>query len=194
MSRARALAAALCVASCGACGLFFDVDALGRDAPGAADAAGDATNLDGAARAPDAASDGATRPGDGSTTDASTDASIDASGSDGRGPTGLDDGVVLPDLDGAVCDPFGGIGACTVTGTCRIATPDSGRCETCDGGRCLGHPKDPCTHTYDCDARLGCFRGTCTPECLLGSTECGKPVDCVDIGYLGYGLCNPSAL
>ena len=190
MKRVRAFVAAAALA-CGACGLFFDVDGLGRGSADA-DASPDATGpLPGAGDSgTDARPEDARGPADGAT---ATDAPHDAPASDGKGPTGLDDGVVLPDLDAAVCDPFGSFAQCGITATCRMATPDAGRCENCDAG-CLGHPKDPCTRTRDCDGRLQCFRSTCTPTCLLGSVECGNPSNCIDVGYVGYGLCNPSAL
>jgi hypothetical protein len=188
---ARALVAGAALA-CGACGLFFDVDSLGRGGADA-DASPDATTAappGGGDGGGDAHTEGARATGDGPNT---PDAPVDAPASDGVGPTGLDDGVVLPDLDAAVCNPFGSPFQCGANTTCRMATPDAGRCEGCDAG-CAGGVKSACTRTIDCDSQLQCFRSTCTTTCILGSVECGRLADCIDVGFAGYGLCNPSAL
>jgi len=154
----------------------FDLDALGPGAlladGGDAGVVGDsATELDGSAV-------------------------VDGGGGDGRGPTGLDDGVALPELDAAPCRvSTGGVdfAACKGSEECRMATADSGRCEDCLG-RCALHQGDSCTRSWQCDSIFECFRGRCTNRCTLGEHECGRIESCLDVGFLGtYGLCDPSA-
>jgi hypothetical protein len=121
------------------------------------------------------------------------DAPIDVPGAiDARGSTGLDVGVALPDLNAATCDPAGR--ATCGDGACRLATRDSGRCESCSGGRCAVKIGRTCAESRECDVQLDCFRGRCTPTCLLGQLECGLAEDCLDVGYVGLGLCDPSKL
>lgn len=164
-----------------ACGLVFDVDALGpREAREGADAT-----------APSAVDAGGGAPPADADADAGSSALLDAGG-DGRGPTGLDERVALPDLSGAPCDVQGGIQACPRPYACRFATPDSGRCDPCPDTLCEGGVGTRCTLASDCDVSSTCFRGYCTSSCILGGPECG-PIDaCLPIGYEGdVGLCDP---
>jgi hypothetical protein len=154
------------------CGLVFDLDALG---PGAVLAeAGDA----------------------GPVGDGAPEVDVLDGGGDGRGPTGLDDRVALPELDATPCRvSIGGVDFVNCKGSeeCRMATADSGRCEDCLG-RCTLHQGDSCTQSWQCDSLFECFRGRCTNRCTRGEHECGKIESCLDVGFLGgFGLCDPSA-
>ena len=177
--RWRVLAAVACGSLVLHCALVYDPDALG---PGGAES--------------DAGGTDATTRDDGAASDAGTP--TDARG-DGRGPTGLDDQLSLADLDATACT-VSSTGAdpkvCGNLRPCRFATAESGRCENCDGGsgRCGGHLDESCTHTWDCDFGFACYRNQCTNQCELGGLECGRPGDCIDVGYAGgVGVCDPSA-
>jgi hypothetical protein len=71
---------------------------------------------------------------------------------------------------------------------CRFFTPTEGRCETCTNCGNLGAA---CTATNECDILFECFRGKCTNFCTLGTTECGPPADCLNIGHATRGVCKP---
>lgn len=166
-----------------ACGLVFDVDALGPDGVTSPDAPAPTET----GPTSDAASDTAT-------SDVLGDAGVDAS--DGRGPTGLDERVALPDLGAPSCStPAFTNTTCGRDFACRFATPDSGRCEDCTPPRCMGRLGSACTKSFDCEPLYTCFRGHCTSSCLLGGHECGAVDACLAIGYAGgLGLCDPSTL
>lgn len=122
------------------------------------------------------------------------DASKDADATD---PTGLDPGLVLPNLGQPACDYPGGPAVCDGLHVCRIATPDSGRCDDCTAaGRCGTGVGQACSQSLDCDTLFQCFRGKCTLFCTLpAGTECGGgPGRCVNVGHLQKGLCDPAFL
>lgn len=158
-------AAALAIWGIG-CGAFFDVDALDKSERGDA-AQGDAEVVDSGV--------------------------LDAPSSDGRGPTGLDEGVALPAMDAAACSFVAFTTTdCPNDEACRLATPDSGRCESCEG-RCKGGFGATCTRTYDCEAHLECFRQRCMDACSVGERACGSVEACIDVGGQ-TGICNPASL
>jgi hypothetical protein len=172
-----------------ACGLVFDVDALGPRASDASSPSDDGTDHpDPAPTSPDA--DDAT-----TLTDAGP---FDAATSDGRGPTGLDERVALPDLAAAPCTgPSRTFNSCARPSACRFATPDSGRCEDCTPPRCQGRIGSACVLSSDCELIYTCFRGYCTSTCELGGYECGGPPEtCLRFGYEAdsLGLCDPRTL
>lgn len=155
------------------CAAVFDLDALGPPAGEPEPEAG-----------LDARGDGSSPAGDG------------GPGEDAarfrRGPTGLDEGLALPGLDGATCGAVDEHGACGEGGAsaCRMATPDSGRCVTCPEGRCLGGVGAPCRRADDCWLDLECFRARCALTCPLGGDACGPTRECLDVGFFGLGVCS----
>jgi hypothetical protein len=64
----------------------------------------------------------------------------------------------------------------------------TGVCESCDA---CGNLFDPCTTGRDCDILFQCYQGQCTNICPLGTTFCGAPDDCIDVGHPTYGVCKP---
>jgi hypothetical protein len=149
----------------------------------------------GAPGAVDAAFSGS-GPTDAGASDASTPAVRGADGGTDAGATGLDPGVALPDLGGESCSPPGFV-TCGGVRACRLATPDSGRCEDC-GPRdlCRNLIGTPCSKTLDCDVNLQCFRGRCTLACSLPlGNECGGVAGwCLNVGSPLWGLCDPATL
>jgi hypothetical protein len=109
---------------------------------------------------------------------------------DGPAGGGLDPDLELPDPSGQVCDEPGRIGPpeCPSVEVCRYFTPTEGRCESCTSCGNLGAP---CSATNQCDILFECYQGACTNFCTLGTTECGAPADCVDIGHATRGVCRP---
>jgi hypothetical protein len=105
------------------------------------------------------------------------------------GGGGLDPDLSLPDPSGQVCDePGRGTPECPAGEVCRYFTPTEGRCEGCSACGNLGAS---CTATDQCDILFECYQGRCTGFCTLGSTECGAPADCIDIGHATRGVCRP---
>lgn len=178
VARARILGAATLLLLGAHCSLFFDPDALGPGQPLVEGGAGEE------AAAPSA---------DGGANDGARDGASDGA-SDGRGPTGLDEHISLPDLDATPCSKPTAIDpVCGLANACRMATPDSGRCESCDTDCKLGVGK-PCSRSNECDSFLTCFRGRCAGPCTLGEHACGPIEACLDVGYPRLGLCDPSTL
>jgi hypothetical protein len=115
-----------------------------------------------------------------------------------------------PGLDAAIDAPIGGLDpdlevppasnqACTTPGSlseaecpgiqvCRFFSPTEGRCESCVT---CGNLNAVCDASDQCDILFTCFQGRCTNFCTLGTTECGAPQDCVDIGHPTHGVCQP---
>lgn len=122
-------------------------------------------------------------------TDARLDAPLDAPPDSSTGG-GLDPDLSLPDPGGQVCDEPGRIGApeCPSAQVCRYFTPTEGRCESCTSCGNLGAS---CSATNQCDILFVCYQGECTNFCTLGTTECGAPADCLDIGHATRGVCRP---
>jgi hypothetical protein len=54
-----------------------------------------------------------------------------------------------------------------------------------------GNLNAACDASDQCDILFMCFQGQCTNFCALGTTECGAPQDCVDIGHPTHGVCRP---
>lgn len=105
------------------------------------------------------------------------------------GGTGLDPELELPDPSGQFCDePGRGSPECPLTQVCRFFTSTEGRCESCAACGNLGAA---CTATDQCDILFECFRGRCTNFCTLGTTACGPPADCINIGHATRGVCKP---
>lgn len=183
------LAVVSTAAAIGACASLKE--ATPTDAP-LDGATSDGTVLaDGAADAADAAD----APRDSGATDAPADAPREADAT--TGPTGLDPDLVLPPLGAPPCSDPGNTTVCGGVRACRMATPDSGRCDDCGPpGTCSTLITKPCANSLDCDINLQCFRGKCTLYCTLPTgPECGKPNHCVDVGYVTTkGLCDPAFL
>ena len=115
------------------------------------------------------------------------DAAIDAPGGGGGG--GLDPDLELPDPGGQVCDePGRGSPECPTGEVCRYFTSTEGRCESCTTCGGLGAS---CTATNQCDTLFECYQNECTNFCTLGTTECGAPADCINIGHATRGVCRP---
>ena len=124
-------------------------------------------------------------PGVDARVDAAVDAPIDSSGGGGAG---LDPDLSLPDPGGQVCDEPGRLGQpeCPPVQVCRFFTSTEGRCESCTG---CGNLNAVCAATSDCDILFECYKGRCTNFCTLGSSECGPPADCINIGHATRGVC-----
>jgi hypothetical protein len=104
---------------------------------------------------------------------------------------GLDPGLSLPPADGAPCTHPGAIGSpeCPAGDqVCRFFTPTEGRCESCTT---CGNLNASCSATNECDILFECYQGRCTNFCTLGTSECGAPTDCLDIGAATRGVCRP---
>lgn len=147
--------------------------------------------------------DGGAQPGDdsGSANDGSSPtndaggASDSASAQDSQAPAWdgapLDPKLSLPDPNGAACNDYGNLLACpTHDQTCRIASPDGGRCEPYNTNGATGYS---CATSRDCDAFLECYGGVCTPFCDWsdgGGGNCyGRP--CLFVGNTSVGVCAP---
>jgi hypothetical protein len=100
----------------------------------------------------------------------------------------MDPGLVLPGPGGASCTTPGSSTSCGYLEVCRIAGPNSGRCESCDNCGNLGAY---CTTNRDCDILFQCYQHTCTNICPLGTSYCGPVADCLDVGNSKYGVCKP---
>jgi hypothetical protein len=95
----------------------------------------------------------------------------------------------LPAANGQVCDQYGGMtGECPSGQVCRPYSTTEGRCESC--GPC-GNLNAHCNYTDECDILFTCYQGRCVGYCTLGTSECGSPADCVDIGNATRGICKP---
>lgn len=135
----------------------------------------------------DAASPGidAAAPHDaGRDTSAAGDAGVDAAGSSGD----LDPQLDVPPASNDSCGTPGSESECSGISVCRFYSSTEGRCESCTT---CGNLFAPCASGEDCDILFVCFRGQCTNFCTLGTSECGAPTDCIDIGHPTRGACRP---
>lgn len=101
---------------------------------------------------------------------------------------GLHPDLALPASTGQACDTPGTMNECPSPQVCRHFSPDGGRCEACSP---CGNLNAPCSRTDQCDTLFTCFQGHCVGFCTLGTTECGAPSDCVDVGHSTVGVCRP---
>ncbi|HVY44465.1 MAG TPA: hypothetical protein VHB21_01250 [Minicystis sp.] len=185
MRDVRGAVAVFCVAaSVGACQLFGGLGGLefrgGRGlggAGGSTPSAGGSPSTGGGGAAVSTAS-----------SSSASSASSSSASSSGSGGSGLDPALDVPDPSGMSCMGYGGQGDCPSLTVCRIATKHGGRCEGCTACDNLGAP---CSASSDCDILFQCFRGQCTNFCQLGSTECGSPTNCIDVGNDTEGVCWP---
>ena len=69
---------------------------------------------------------------------------------------------------------------------CRLYSPSEGRCESCVS---CGNLDAPCAASNECDILFMCFLGRCTNFCHLGTFECGRVEDCLDVGHPTMGVC-----
>ena len=109
-------------------------------------------------------------------------------GPGGADASPLDPDLALPAPDGQPCTTPGSFSECPGIEVCRIDTPTSGRCESCEP---CGNLNDPCARSSECDILFQCYQGSCTNICTLGTKECGPPEDCLDVGHETHGVCRP---
>ena len=100
-------------------------------------------------------------------------------------PSGLDPNLDLP-VGGSDCADPGSLGECPSGEVCRIATTTGGRCEGCTA---CGNLHAVCSTNDDCDILFQCYLGTCRNICPLGTTYCGSPANCMNVGNAMYGVC-----
>jgi hypothetical protein len=136
---------------------------------------------------------GTMRDGSMSSTDANVGPKLDAprmiDAPGGGGGSGLDPDLEIPDPSGQVCDePGRGSPECPSGEVCRYFTSTEGRCESCDPSTC-GLLNASCSASNQCDILFECYKGQCTNFCTLGTTECGAPADCINIGHATRGVC-----
>lgn len=194
-SRARLASALLLVAAAGAlvatgCGSLKDASS-GSPTPPVGDDGDGGSGGDGAG-GDDGGPNDAHASGDGASV---TDGATVTDGAVTEAGTGLDPGVPIPPLGNEPCNPPGNETVCPGTAACRMATPDSGRCEDCSAnGTCSKLIGTSCVGSNDCDINLNCFRGSCTLVCPMAFPQvCGGTRKCLDVGYTGgYGLCEPT--
>lgn len=117
-------------------------------------------------------------PRDGGTADVGRDA----------GASPLDPQLDVPPASNDPCGSPGSLSECSGIAVCRFFSPDEGRCESCTG---CGNLFASCASGEDCDILFVCFQGQCTNFCTLGTSECGRPADCIDIGHPTRGACRP---
>jgi hypothetical protein len=98
----------------------------------------------------------------------------------------LDPGLALPDPSGMPCTMPGSLTECPGVEVCRFYTASEGRCESCTTCNNLGAF---CTASSDCDILFMCYKNKCTNFCQLGTSECGPPANCLNIGAPTYGVC-----
>jgi hypothetical protein len=174
--------AVLALSSLAGCPRLFAGDVAGRDA-GSIDGGGGggdfAAPSDLAIRA-----DGPTPIGDLSQGPSDLARAAPADLSSGGGA--LDPGLSLPDPSGPACATPGSLGECPFLDVCRFYTSAQGRCESCTTCNNLGAA---CSASSDCDILFMCWQGKCTNFCTLGTTECGPPANCLDIGHPTKGVC-----
>lgn len=180
-----ALALGLASAACSRRGVhpdaqFGELD-LGTDDAGAlrdggADAGRDAASLADGSRDTGAAHDGGR--------DVGSDAGRDAGSSGG----GLDPQLDVPPAGNDPCAMPGSLSECPGIAVCRFYSPTEGRCESCTA---CGNLFAACSSGEECDILFVCYQGQCTNFCTLGTSECGAPSDCIDIGHPTRGACRP---
>jgi hypothetical protein len=52
-----------------------------------------------------------------------------------------------------------------------------------------GNLNAPCTTSQECDILFQCYKGKCRNICPLGTSYCGPPDDCLNVGNDTYGVC-----
>lgn len=134
------------------------------------------------ASAPDVGRDAA------SATDGAHDAGRDAGRDAGASGGGLDPRLDVPPAGNDPCATPGSLGECPGIAVCRFYSASEGRCQSCTA---CGNLFASCATGDDCDILFVCFEGQCTNFCTLGSSECGAPSDCIDIGHPTRGACMP---
>jgi hypothetical protein len=101
-------------------------------------------------------------------------------------PAPLDPNLSLPNPSGQTCTSPGSFSGCPSVSVCRFYTPTEGRCESCT--QC-GNLNAVCSASNQCDILFMCYKGRCTNFCTLGTSECGPPQDCINIGHPTRGVC-----
>jgi hypothetical protein len=103
---------------------------------------------------------------------------------------GLDPDLDVPPAANQACTTPGSLSDAECPGiqVCRFFSPTEGRCESCV---MCGNLNAMCDASDQCDILFMCFQGRCTNFCTIGTTECGAPQDCVDIGHPTHGVCQP---
>ncbi len=110
-------------------------------------------------------------------------------GTGGGGGTGaLDPNLSLPNPAGQPCNTPGYGTGCPSLQVCRISGPNQGTCETCTQCGNLGAF---CSSSSQCDILFQCYLGKCTNICPLGTSYCGPPQDCINVGHATHGVCKP---
>jgi len=100
----------------------------------------------------------------------------------------LDPNLSLPNASGMPCSMPGSFSGCPSIQVCRFFTATEGRCESCTS---CGNLNALCSSSAECDILFMCYLGHCTNFCTLGTSECGPPQDCIDIGHPTRGVCKP---
>jgi hypothetical protein len=109
-------------------------------------------------------------------------------GDAGSSGGGLDPQLDVPPASNPTCTSPSSMSECAGIAVCRFYSATEGRCESCTA---CGNLYAPCASGDDCDILFVCFRGQCTNFCQLGTSECGAPSDCVNIGHPTEGACVP---
>lgn len=141
----------------------------------------------------DSGSDTASPSDSGSDTASPVDSGSD-SGSDVGSDVGSADGGALdPSLspaapEGDPCTTPGSLGECPSIQVCRFFDATTSRCESCEPCGNLGNS---CSASSECDILFVCYAGRCTNICPLGTSFCGPPDDCLDVGHPTHGVCRP---
>ncbi len=102
--------------------------------------------------------------------------------------TDLSPDLETADPSGQVCTTPGSLGECPGIAVCQFYSSTEGRCETCETCGNLGAS---CSASDQCDILFACYLGKCTNFCTLGTSECGPPTNCIDIGHPTKGACLP---
>lgn len=89
---------------------------------------------------------------------------------------------------GTPCTNLGGMSECPGIEVCRFYDSVEGRCESCSPCGNLGAF---CSASNQCDILFMCYLGQCTNFCQLGTTMCGPPQNCIDIGHPTHGVYLP---
>jgi hypothetical protein len=125
----------------------------------------------------------------GGTTGGTTGGGTTGGGTTGgtTGGSGLDPNLSPASGTGAICTTPGSLTQCGVGQACRFYTSTQARCDA-GGPRLLG---DSCTASSDCDILFVCYAGHCRNVCHIGTSECGAPANCIDVGFknAAIGVC-----
>ena len=99
---------------------------------------------------------------------------------------GLDPGLALPAASGLPCVTPGALSECPNVQVCRPISATEGRCESCTN---CGNLHALCSASAECDILFDCYLGRCQNFCTLGTSECGPPTACADVGAGARGVC-----